>query len=185
MEKKSPAPQKSQKHPPTQVFILEILKTCLDTALTCCSCPCIHLDQKPSPHLSTYWGCNFLSYLLGCCHMPRNVTCLHLWLIATRYICLLKWKITFHLKNFVMCSLSSTWPNPIPASTAACAKFWYDYLPSFHCQAVPVLLKVSWSGVTHCNCYFIFFFHNWQWILFLKCRAGVWALANPSSPAKV
>lgn len=50
-------------------------------------------------------------------------TCLHLWLIATLCICLLGWKITFHLKNFVMCSFSSTWPNSILANTAAPCQF--------------------------------------------------------------
>lgn len=88
-----------------------------------------------SASFHTYW------VIVNCWGMC--LTLFHLWLIATLYISLLGWKITFHLKNFFMCSSSSTWPNPIPANAAAPCQFLV-WLPSIillpNVSAAPVLV---------------------------------------------
>lgn len=126
---------------------------------------------------------SFHTYWVVATYRRLCLTRLHLWLIATLYICLLRWKITFHLKDFIMCSFSSAWPNPILASTMLLANFWYDCLPSLSCQTyeLPLFLyaiasesKLESSDSLH----LLVSFHNWQQILFSKHRAGFWVLTS-------
>lgn len=116
--------------------------------------------------LSPCWGFSFLSYLLGHCHMPRNlfaplIDChpLYLFIRMENNISPKKFRHVFfqlHMTKFHPGQHSCSLPvfgmiafHHFTAKDINCP-----------CSCMSLLLKVSWSWVTHCICCLFFITDN-------------------------